>query len=70
MALLTAWGAVLMGVFGTLVGFAKYGGEAFTAGESPDASAGLIMLFGSLGLTLIGGFVGKSLPRPGGPPSR
>ncbi len=62
-AMLTAWGGVLFGGFIILVAYARYGREAFSSVEPPYITTGLIMLFGSLVLTLIGSFLGKSLPR-------
>lgn len=62
-ALLSAWGAVLLGGFIILMAMARYGREAFTAVEPPYISSGLMILFGSLGLTLFGSWLGKSLPR-------
>lgn len=60
-AMLTAWGGVLMGAFIILMAIARYGREAFDAIEPPYVTSGLILLFGSLGLTLYGGFFGRSL---------
>lgn len=60
-AMLTAWGGVLMGGFIILIAVSRYGRNAFNAIEPPYVTSGLIMLFGSLGLTFFGGFIGKSL---------
>ncbi len=60
-AMLTAWGAVLMGGFIILMSIARYGRNAFNAVEPPYVSSGIIMLFGSLGLTFFGGLLGRSL---------
>ncbi|MCC7307074.1 MAG: hypothetical protein IT173_05895 [Acidobacteria bacterium] len=62
-AMLIAWGGVMMGGFIVLMAVARYGREAFNASEPPFVASGLIMLIGSLGLTFLGGFLGKSLPR-------
>ncbi|MBK9154022.1 MAG: hypothetical protein IPM25_07370 [Chloracidobacterium sp.] len=62
-ALLTAWGAVLMGGFITLVAAAHYGRGAFAATEPPFITSGLIMIFGSLGSTLLGALLGKLFAR-------
>lgn len=64
-ATLTAWGGVLMGGFIIILALARFGREAFSAFEPPYITSGLIMLFGSLGLTLFGGFIGKSLRKQG-----
>lgn len=62
-ALLVAWGGVLMGGFITLVAIVHYGREAFAATQPPFITSGLIILFGSVGATLLGAFFGKLLPR-------
>jgi hypothetical protein len=61
LAMLTAWGAVLMGGFIIILAMARYGREAFSAVEPPYITSGLILLFGSLGLTFIGGCLGRAL---------
>ncbi len=58
---LSAWGGILMGGFIVLMAIARYGSAAFDAQEPPYISAGLIMLFIPLGLTLIGGYIGRLL---------
>lgn len=60
---LSAWGGILMGGFIVLVSIGRYGSAAFDAQEPPYISAGLIMLFIPLGLTLFGGYIGKLLSR-------
>lgn len=65
-AVLTAWGGVLMGGFIILMSVARYGREAFDAVEPPYVTSGLLMLFGSLGLTFFGGFFGKSIRKHSG----
>lgn len=62
-AMLTAWGGLLMGGLLIIAAIARYGGAAFAATEPPYISSGLIMLFGSLVLSLSGGYVGKLLSR-------
>jgi len=62
-AMLTAWGAVLMGAFITLIAIAYYGRGAFAATEPPFITSGLTMIFGSLGSTLLGALLGKMLSR-------
>jgi hypothetical protein len=63
--MLTAWGGVLMGGFIIILAMARYGREAFRAVEPPYITSGLILLFGSLGLTFIGGFLGRALRKQG-----
>ena len=58
---LSAWGGILMGGFIVLMALGRYGSAAFDAQEPPYISAGLTMLFVPLGLTLIGGYIGKLL---------
>jgi hypothetical protein len=58
---LSAWGGILMGGFIVLMAIGRYGSAAFDAQEPPYISAGLTMLFIPLGLTLIGGYIGKLL---------
>lgn len=60
-AMLTAWGGVLMGGFLIILALARYGSDAFSAIEPPYITSGLIMLFGSLGTAFFGGLLGKSL---------
>lgn len=59
--MLTAWGGALMGGFIIIMALVRYGREAFHAIEPPYLTSGLIMLFGSLGLTFFGAFLGKLL---------
>jgi len=58
---LSAWGGILMGGFIVLMAISRYGSAAFSTQEPPYISVGLIMLFIPLGLTLIGGYIGKLL---------
>ena len=58
-ALLAAWGGVLMRGFIILMAFVRFGAEAFAASEPPYITSGLIILFGSLGLTFAGALLGK-----------
>jgi len=58
---LSAWGGILMGGFIVLVSIGRYGSAAFDAQEPPYILAGLTMLFIPLGLSLIGGYIGKLL---------
>lgn len=60
---LTAWGGIFLGGFIVLMAIGRYGSTAFDAQEPPYISAGLIILFVSLGLALIGGYIGKLLSR-------
>ena len=64
-AMLTAWGGVLMGGSIILMATARYGPEAFTAVEPPYITSGLIMLFGTLGLTFFGSLFGRSVRKQG-----
>ncbi len=58
---LSAWGGIIMGGFIVLMAISRYGNAAFSAQEPPYISVGLIMLFIPLGLTLIGGYIGRLL---------
>lgn len=62
-AMLVAWGSVLMGGFIIFMAIARYGRESFAATDPPYISSGLIILVGSLALTLLGGVFGRSLSR-------
>lgn len=64
-AMLTAWGAVLMGGFIIFMSIARYGSDTFNAVEPPYITSGLVLLFGSLGLTFFGGLLGRSLRKQG-----
>lgn len=62
-AMLISWGAVLMGGLMIFLAFVRYGREAFSAAEPPFVTSGPVMVFGSLGMSLSGGIVGKLLTR-------
>lgn len=60
-SVIIAWGSILFGGFLTLAALRNHGSNVFAAQEPPYISAGLVILFLPLILSLLGGYIGSRL---------